>query len=111
MGPQNMPMGNEFGTDIPETQVDDTSRAEIANAAKFSKSKEFQALKTHLGERIKFYQTYLPDGRPVQSITDEAEQGRMWITANAIIGEFEAVISAYEQAAKLIADEAKKNNG
>lgn len=109
MTSQNFPMGDtDFGTSVPETQVPDGASTEIQNAAKFSKSKEFQALKTHLEQRIDFYQKYLPDGRVAAQIDNVETIGAMWIAANAIVGEFKAVISAYEQAAKIIADE-KKN--
>lgn len=110
MGPQNGIMGDEnFGTQLEQNNDElDQARNEMANAAKFSKTKEFKELKKHLESRIEFYQTYLPDGRPVVSQDDLEQQKGMWLVANTIISEFKAVISAYEQAAELIKASTKK---
>ena len=92
--------GETYGTDLPETKLDDTSAKQARRVARFAKSAEFKELKAHLESRIAFYQTYLPDGRPAVSVTNPSEQAAMWIVANAIVGEFRAVLSAYEQAAE-----------
>lgn len=98
---QNGIIGDDsYGIDLPETQVDEQTINEQQAAARFSKTKEYKALKEHLQSRMKFYQTYLPDGRPAVSETDLEKQKHMWTIANTIIGEFQAVIDAYEQAAE-----------
>ena len=88
---------DSYGTQLPQSQLDEEINQETLAAARFSKSKEFQLLKTHLEDRITFYQTYLPDGRSALANTEDV--GQNWVIANAIIGEFKAVLDAYEQAA------------
>lgn len=107
-GPQNGIMGDDsFGTNLPETQVDSTALDVEKRMAKFSKSKEFQALKNHAEARIEFYQQYLPDGRPITDIPN-TERGYMWLAANIVTGEFKAMLSAYEQAGAIVKEAAKR---
>lgn len=109
MGPQNGIISDSFGIDLPQSDVDPNALNEVKNAAKFSKTKEFRELKKHLEGRIEFYQTYLPDGVPVVGMTKSmSELGEGWVVANALIGEFKAIIQAYERAAELVKDEAAK---
>lgn len=86
-----------FGVDLPRTELDEETTKEIQQAAKFAKSQDFKDLKAHLENRIAFYQTYLPDGRPVPAV-DADKLAPMWIAANVIIGECRAIINGYEQA-------------
>lgn len=97
---QNGIIGNNSGIDLPLTQVDTQVLDEEKKMARFSKTDEFKRLKEHLDERITFYQTFLPDGRPLNSDV-KAEN---WVIANAIIGELKAIIMAYEQANQVVAD-------
>ena len=91
-------IGNNFGIDLPQAEVDKELLAEERSKAKFSRTKEFGILKKHLEERISFYQTFLPDGRlVVEGVTPED-----WKVANTIIAEFKAVIDSYEQAAEAV---------
>lgn len=102
-GPQNVLMGDEnYGTDLPETEVPERDLTAEKNAAKFSRTKEFQALKDHLESRINYYQKYLPNGRPLEEDTPSPED---WRVANRIISEFNAVIQAYEQAREAVKNE------
>ena len=94
---QNGIVGDNMGMDLPQTQVPKKDLSVEKNMAKFSKTKEYEALKEHLESRIGFYQGFLPDGRPINSQVPTAEQ---WAIANAIIGEFRAVIDVYESAAE-----------
>lgn len=107
MGPQNGIVGNDYPTELPQTQVDPNAMDEIAKAAKFSKTTEFKELKKHFESRIDFYKVYLPDGRPVitASMQDRADN---WAIANTIIGEFQAVIDVYEKAAETLKDAASR---
>lgn len=106
-----MPMGDDgFGLDVPETQPVEGADQDIKDAASFTKTKDYKNLKEHMDSRIAYYQTYLPDGRPVQNAPDFDRIGPMWIAANVVIGEFKAVLGAYEQAAAIIAEENRKAN-
>lgn len=87
-------------TVLPETKVDEQELITERDMAKFSRTKEFEALESHLKERITFYQSFLPDGRPIT----EAPTIENWTIANAIIGEFNAVLAAYELARKTVED-------
>jgi hypothetical protein len=101
MGPTNAIIGDNYGTDLPETTVSNEAEQSLKNAARFSKSKEFQELKRHLESRMAFYQTYLPDGRHLEAV-DTPERGQMWVAANYIIAECRAIIDVYEQAAEAL---------
>lgn len=97
MGPQNGIMGDNFGIDLPQAQVDKSALDEEKAMARFSKSKEFKKLKEMMEARINFYQKALPDGRPITAV-DGMERAEMWVIANAVIGEFNMILSAYENA-------------
>lgn len=103
MGPRNGIVGDEDpGFDaLARTEVDPQVMAELSKTARFSKTAEYKALKEYWEQRIAFYQTYLPDGKPVgaSELTDE-ELGHRWRSANVIIGEFKAQEAIYEQAAE-----------
>ena len=101
MNPQYGVVGDDYGTQLPETQVDQTALTELKHRAKFSKSKEFQELKQHCLDRIDFYQQFLPDGRSVLTDVPKPEQ---WQAANIVIGEFKGLIAAYESAAEMLKD-------
>jgi len=86
-----------------EMAIDPTQLAEEKRMAKFSKSKEFAELKEHLNSRVEFYQKFLPDGRPITELPDE-ERAKMWVVANAIIGELNLIMMSYENAAEAVND-------
>jgi len=94
-------VGNSFATDLPQAEIEKQLLAEEKSKAKFSRTKEFTALKQHLNERMDYYKAFLPDGRPVVGANVTPED---WKIANTIIGEFQAVINAYEQAAEAVKD-------
>lgn len=102
MGPQNVIVGNDNPTELPQTQTDDTQLKAMAKTAKFAKSAEFKELKTHFEARMDFYKQYLPDGRAVGAQPASVELANMWIVANCIVGEFNSIISAYEQAIEFV---------
>lgn len=108
-GPQHGIVGDDSVTELPETTIDENQLVDEQKAAKFSKTAEFKKLKEHLEDRIEFYQKYLPDGRAVVE-EPAAELGNKWMIANAIIGEFTAVIAAYEEAAKVVQEHARRTN-
>jgi len=92
-------IGDVNPTELPQLAVDTHNEAiaELNKKAKYSRSKEFQELKGKMEERIKFYQSYLPGGTPIVSITEE-ERGKYWAIADCVIGELQAVIDMYETA-------------
>lgn len=112
-GPQNAVVGNDsFGTDIPQTNTPDPQMEGLSKAAKFSKTAEFKELKEHFVNRMNFYASYMPDGKPI--ITEDmsmSELGYHWIIANTIIGEFQAVLDVYEGAAQTIKEQNAQRKG
>lgn len=105
-GAQHGIMGEDYGiSDLPQTEVPEQDLTEERNAAKFSRTKEYRRLKTHLESRIEYYQAFLPDGKTVLDPEKTmAELGQAWVVSNAIIAEFKAVLEAYEQAKETVAD-------
>lgn len=113
MGPQHGILGdNDSGIDLPESQVETNDLVNERKAARFSKTKEFKALKDYFEGRIEHYQQYLPNGNTVEA-GKLTEIGTNWMIATTIIGEFKAVIQAYEQAREAVedADRPKDNQG
>lgn len=103
MGPQNGIVGDEFGTDLPETQVDERELKEAEKVSKYSRSHEYKKLKASWEATIERYKTHLPDGRPVtMNDLDLEELGRRWIVANTIIAELTSVMNYYENADQTI---------
>lgn len=109
MGPQNGLVGDEFGMDIPVSEVPQDQLVDVTKRARFSKSKEFAKLKEHLTDRIEYYQSFLPGNVPVIQISDD-ERGKYWAVADVVINEFRAVIDAYEGAEKELADARRKDS-
>lgn len=95
----NAIIGDNFGTDIPETQVDDKELMEEKKAARYSKSKEFKRIQAHMLARIEHFQKFLPNGEAVQNAQPTSED---WRVANTLINEFLAVINFYEEAAEIV---------
>jgi hypothetical protein len=93
---ENAIMGDDFGTDLPETQVDEAQVMAEKRIAKFVKSNEWKQIKEHLESRIGFYQGQLPDGKPLTESKSFEELGKGWLVAACIIGEFQMVIDQYE---------------
>jgi hypothetical protein len=106
MGPQNILLGGSYGIDLPETEIDKDQLVEERQMAKFSRTKEFKRLKEQMQSRIAFYQSVLPDGRPLTDV-DLQERAQQWVIANVVIGEFQRIIDMYEVAATVTADKVK----
>lgn len=107
MTSQNAIIGDEYGIDIPVSDVDNSAIVEEKKAARFSKTKEYQRLKDHFEARIKYYQAFLPDGRTLTEV-DKKEREEMWVVANAIIAEFNQVINFYETSAQIVKEAENK---
>lgn len=100
-GPQFGIQGDEFGTDLPVTEVPEQDLVAERKAAKFSKTAEFKRLKRHLEDRIEYYQVFMPDGRNILGL-DTEKLGVEWKVANAIVAEFKMVIGFYERANEVV---------
>ena len=97
-------IGDSYPTELPVTNVPEQDLTEEKKMAKFSKTAEFKRLKSHIEQRIAYYQAFLPNGKPVLENQNVAELGQNWLVANALITELQAIIDAYE-----LAKEAVKN--
>jgi hypothetical protein len=97
-------IGDAYPTELPVTEVPEQDLTEEKKMAKFSKTAEFKRLKTHMEERIAYYQTFLPSGKSVLEAEDVTKLGQNWLVAQAIVTELQAIIDAYE-----LANETVKN--
>lgn len=104
MQPNNSIIGDSYGTDLPEIAVDDTAKKELANKAKYSRSKEYKELKAKADARIEFYQRYLPNGQPI-AVASKQERAEQWGFANLLIAEFNQLFDEHETAEQLFKDE------
>lgn len=97
-------IGDAYPTELPVTDVPTQDLTEEKKMAKFSKTAEFKRLKSHIQERIDFYQKFLPNGTSVLEADTVEELGQKWLVANAIVTEFNAIIDAYELANEAVKD-------
>lgn len=88
-------IGDNQLTQLPETQTDKNELLEEKRVARYTKTPEYQKQKEYWEERIKFYQTYLPDGRPVVTASTQ-ERTDHWAVANLVIQEIQTLMSYYE---------------
>lgn len=118
-GAQNGITGDDFGTELPESLVDEAALTEERNMAKFSKTKEYKVLRDYMERRIEFFQTYLPDGNSITGglnankeqvpYLDDATIASYWRAANIVIGEFKSVLQAYDNANEAVRNAAKNS--
>lgn len=107
MGPQNGVVGDEnFGTELPRTQVVDEQLNAEKRMATFTKSQGYQELEAFVKSRIDYYQKYLPGDVPAENVPDE-ERGKYWAISNIVIREFQGILNAYENAKETVS-KAKK---
>tara|TARA_R110000868_G_scaffold393445_1_gene664473 strand:+ start:334 stop:660 length:327 start_codon:yes stop_codon:yes gene_type:complete len=99
--PQNGIIGDVSVTELPQMEVDETILVEEKKMAKYSKTAEFKRIQDHFQDRIAFYQTYLPDGKPV-AIATAQERLDNWAVANILVKEFEQVITLFENARNVV---------
>lgn len=99
-------VGDSQMTELPQTEVDEAALHEEKLKSKFSRTREFKEQQQWIEERIRFYQTMLPDGRPLTSV-DSPERGQQWVIANAVIGEFQLFLNRYQYANEVVKDAAK----
>lgn len=112
MRPQNGLMGDlDSSIDLPQINLPEDQLIEERRAAKFSRTAEFARLKEDLLNKVRYYQTFLPDGRIVgQTGVDLADLGANWVIASTIIAEFQGIIARYEMANEVVKDAAKRSN-
>ena len=106
-GPTNGIMGDEdYGTSLPQSEVNNDALAEPRKAAKFSRTAEFKRLRDHIEAKIAHYQANMPDGTPVV-LAKQEEAISQWKIANVVIAEFKEILDYYDKSAELV----KEDNG
>lgn len=105
--PQHGLVDESTATQLPVTQVPEEDLNEEKKLARFSKTEEFKRLKAYIESRIAYYQRYLPDGRDITTVKPD-ELGPSWVVANAMVGEFRALLDAYEQANEAVNAQRKR---
>lgn len=107
-------IGDQSAVDLPQApQLPPDELAAEKQRARFSKSKEFKALKEHLENRMEFYRHRLPGGAEFNKLVGNQDMravGENAVISSTIIQEFQALIDVYEQAAEVIKDNAKKQS-
>lgn len=104
-GPDNAVMGDMGDpTSLPESQVDEQNLVEEKKMARFSKTAEYKRLETYINGRIDFFKKYLPNGKPVAGEGPTQEMVNNWVIANTVIGEFDAILGAYNDAQESVKD-------
>lgn len=111
MGPQNVIIGDNFGTEFPQPQIEDDQLNDLKNAARFSKTKEFKKLKELIEARINYWQQFVPGAGvgdiQVDQLSNE-ERGWRWLAADQTIKELQRIINAYEGAEEYVKDAATR---
>lgn len=99
-GPTNAVMGDaDSPMNLPSTEVPEEILLEEKKLAAYSKTAEFQRLREFMENRIKFYQTYLPDGREVDKVLlDPETTSSYWMAANIVIREYNNILAEYDRA-------------
>lgn len=110
-GAQNAVMGDQDSpTELPVTAIEDAMLVEEKSMAKYSKTDEYKRITKFVEGRIKFFQTYLPNGQAIASQVPNEDLAHHWAAANIVIGEFQAFLNAYEDARKAVDDLARRKN-
>lgn len=111
-------IGDNFGTDLPKTEVPEDALVEEKKLARYSRTQEYKRLKEFIEGRIEFYQHYLPNGDMVQgnpkngdpfSVTSPPDTAH-WIAACIVIKEFQNILGSYEQAKQAVANDTRGNS-
>jgi hypothetical protein len=99
-------MENFLDPDNTGGGVEEEALVEEKKMARFSKTAEFKRLKGYAESRIKFYQTFLPDGRIVGTgaAGTKIPTPEEWTVANLVIAEFTSLLNEYEGAAQALKD-------
>jgi hypothetical protein len=100
-------MGDITGIDLPQATPDENSLIEEKNMARYSKTKEFKRIRNWCQERIRFYQEFLPSGKPITDSDDYTKMGQNWVIANAIILELSSLMNSYDIATEMVEGDIK----
>ena len=110
-GPQNAVIGEDDPTTLPVSKVDEAELIEEKKLARYSQTAEFKRLREFLEARIKFFQNYLPDGRPVKDINLPSDAMAVnWKAANIVVGEFKGLLSEYDNAREVVKEFERRQN-
>lgn len=112
-GPSNAVVGDlDQPTDLPVTNVPDEMLEEERKLAKYSRTAEYKRLKEYMEGRIRFFQTYLPDGSAISARNDADDSviAAHWRAANIVIAEFQNVLNQYEQAKEVVDNVGRQNS-
>lgn len=93
-------IGDAMSIELPQIAQDDDNLNEEKNMARYSRTAEFKKIKEHCEERIKFYQTCLPNGLEVG--LDVVPSTEDWRVANRVIGELKMLMNMYEIANEVV---------
>jgi hypothetical protein len=107
--PNNAIIGDEAGIDLPQAPESIVDLSEEKKMARYSRSKEFKRLKEYMEGRIEFFQTYLPDGRSINSLDPDVDFGQQWKLANLVIAEFQLIINEYERINQVVEDDRRQD--
>lgn len=111
MGPQNAVMGGDanYGMDMPQTEMAEPDLSRERNMARFSRTREFQALKEVVQQRIQYHTKYSPGSQGETAFRDMPNEERGWrsLAADLVIEELTLLINAYETANQVVADAEK----
>lgn len=104
-------IGHQTNVQIPQSQVNEQSLIEEKHMAKFSQTSEFKKLKEFIEARVEYYKIALPGGvDPNDPNLAGRDLSTEWKVANAVIRELEGIIRAYEDAARVVKEDAKRKN-
>jgi hypothetical protein len=103
----NAILGDDYGTQLPQTQVDPESVVESKKMAKFTRTAEYKRQKEWVESKISFYQRYMPDGRLLSGV-DTNELSSHWVAANEIISVLNEFLTSYDLAVEETTEAVKK---
>lgn len=106
-GPQNAIPGDEYGTELPKTEVPIEDLAEEKKMAKYSESAEFKRFRQIMEGKITHYEHFLPGGKLPADIPEE-ERGKWWAVADIVIREFKEILGYYDIASEIVKEESGK---
>lgn len=103
-GPQNVIPDDNFGLELPTSQIDQPQLDEEVRKARYSKTKEFKEIKQYWEDRRSFFQSYTPGGAEIRFQIPDENVAQQWVLANNMINEIDAFLSRYSDAAKAVKD-------
>lgn len=111
-GPQHGVIGGDamYGTELPQTETPEVDLSVERGMARFSRTKEFKALKQTIEQRKKYWRQFQP-GANGQHIAfremPNEERGWRSLVSDYLIEELDMLINAYETANEVVANAEK----